>query len=322
MPAGTESNSSTAGDTPGRARTGFLLMLVATTALGLFPSGARIAYQGGASPEAVAVLRHFLTFAFLLLLQRSANRERWWRAAIPSRHRRYASLVLGVILAVFAWSYIASVRYIPVSLAVLLLYTFPAQVVLMTSLAGLERPSPAGLTAITVAFGGVALAVGVQSAPPQPVGIALGLLAGFGLALITVLGSRLTRTPDGRALAAQMAFIATLLTAVAGFLGSSLALPGNPSAWAGFVFAGTASALGTALYFVALPMIGPIQASALSNLEPVIAVLGALLILGEPADAGRIAGIVMVVGAIAVLQWSDRRRAARVRAKGPVPLDR
>lgn len=306
-----------------RARTGLLLMVVATTALGLFPSGARVAYQGGASPVAVAVLRHFLTFVFLLLLLRFAKAGRWWRAAIPSPRQGLAALGLGIILAAFAWSYIAAVRYIPVSLAVLLLYTFPAQVVLMTALTGFERPGPASTLAILAAFGGVALALGLPSAPPHALGIGLGLLAGFGLALITVLGSRLTgSSPDGRALAAQMALVATFLTVAAGAIGPGFALPSGTVAWAGFLFAGAASALGTAVFFVALPLIGPIQASALSNLEPVIAILGAILILGERPAPGQIAGIAMVIGAIALLQRADRRRAARVRADGPGPMDR
>lgn len=285
-------------------------MIAATTFLGLFPLGARVAYAGGGSPESVAVLRHFCTFLFLLSLLRLTGRQAPNEAMVVSSRRHLVSaLGLGSILAIYAWAYVAALRTIPVSLAVLLLYTFPAQVVLVTAIAGIERPGLLRIIAVVSAFGGIALALGAQPSRPDPTGVALGLLAGFGLALITILGARLTGTPAGRVLAVRMALVATLLTAALAVTGPGLALPSTVPAWAGFVFAGMAAALGVSLYLVALPLIGPVQASGLSNLEPVVAIVGAGLFLGETPGAAQMAGIATVVAAIVLLQYADRRRA-------------
>lgn len=72
-----------------------------------------------------------------------------------ARKTMAAAYGLGLVLAVYSWAYIAAVRYIPVSLAVLLLYTFPAQVVVMTVLLG-ERLTPtrlAGIAMVVLALG-------------------------------------------------------------------------------------------------------------------------------------------------------------------------
>lgn len=285
---------------------GLLLMVAATTALGLFPSGARIAYAGGSTPETVAVLRHVLTVLLVGILLSAKGRP---SALLLQRGMLGAALGLGAILAVYSWAYIAAIRYIPVSLAVLLLYTFPAQVVLMLTLFGGERATPVRLLCIGMAFSGVALAVGIDSAGLDWRGLGLGLLAGFGLALITVLLSRATSGTDGRPLTLHLALVATVLTGVFVGMGPGFALPQTPLAWGGFLFAGGAAALGITLYFLALPLIGPVRTSVLSNLEPVVAIAGAVAFLGERPSGGQLVGVVLVLSAIVLQQFADRRVA-------------
>lgn len=290
-----------------RMRTGAALMLVAMTALGLFPTGARFAYAGGSTPETVAVLRHLFTLVFVIALLPAEGGGGRLRTLVLPRRLLPAAVGLGAVLAVYSWAYIAAIAYIPVSLAVLLLYTFPAQVVLMAALLGMERASPLRLFAFAVAFAGVALAVGVNGAAPDPRGIALGLLAAFGLALITVLVARMTGTPDRRAATASFTLAAAVLTAVAALAGPGFALPATASAWGGLIFAGAAAGFGVTLFFVALPLLGPVRTALLSNLEPVVATLGAVAILGERPGATQFAGIMLVLGAIILIQRTDRR---------------
>jgi drug/metabolite transporter (DMT)-like permease len=65
------------------------------------------------------------------------------------------------------------------------------------------------------------------------------------------------------------------------------------------------------LYFAALPFIGAVRAALLANLEPVVAILAAITILGERPSAARFAGIGLVLAAITVLQFFDRRARAK-----------
>ncbi|UCH74115.1 MAG: DMT family transporter [Rhodospirillales bacterium] len=287
-------------------RLGAGLMVVAMTVLGLFPTGARIAYAGGSTPETVAVARHLFTLFFVIALMPTEDGGRRFALALP-RRMWPAAIGLGALLAVYSWAYISAIAYIPVSLAVLLLYTFPAQVVLMTALAGTERATPVRVLALAVAFSGVALAVGVNAAEPDPRGVALGLLAAFGLALVTVLVARLSGMRDRRATTANFALIAAILTAAAVSAGPGFAAPQTATAWTGLIFAGAAAGLGVTLFFIALPLLGPVRTALLSNLEPVVATLGAVAVLGEQPGIGQFAGIVLVICAIVLIQRTDRQ---------------
>ncbi len=277
-------------------------MVVAMTALGLFPTGARLAYAGGSAPETVAVVRHLFTLFFMIALLPVEGDAGRVRALMLPRRLVPAAVGLGALLAAYSWAYIAAVAYIPVSLAVLLLYTFPAQVVLMTAVLGIERASPLRLVAFALAFAGVTLAVGINAADPDPRGVALGLLAAFGLALITVLVSRLSGVKDRRAATTGFTFVAIVLTAGVVLAGPGFALPNSAAAWGGLIFAGAAAGLGVTLFFVALPLLGPVRTALLSNLEPVVATLGAVAILDERLGAAQLIGIAMVLGAILLIQ--------------------
>ena len=301
--------------------TGYGLMVVAMALLGLVPTGARLAYDGGGSPETASVLRHGASFIFvgLALALGARRRAGGFRALALPRRAVIRSIGLGIVLAVFAWAYFAAVRYIPVSLAVLLLYTFPAQAILMTAFLGMERLTRARGAAFAVAFGGVALAVGVGGATPDWRGVGLALLAALGLALTTVLGSRLiSRGVDALALTFYMGLVAAAATATVVAVGPGFAWPTGAVAWGGYLFAGSAAGLGLVLYFLALRLIGPVRASLWSNLEPVVAILAAIAILGERPSPARFAGIALVLAAIGLLYIFDRRAAASRNSAKPV----
>lgn len=289
-----------------RIRLGALLMVAAMTALGLFPTGARFAYAGGSTPETVAVARHLFTLLFVLALLPADDADPSRGLALPWRMIP-ATLGLGSLLALYSWAYIAAIAYIPVSLAVLLLYTFPVQVVVMTAALGMERVSPSRLAAFAVAFVGVALAVGVNAEVPDPRGVALGLLAAFGLALITVLLARMAGMPARRAAIANLTLVAAATTAGVVVAGPGFALPATALAWSGLVFAGAAAGFGVTLFFIALPLLGPVRAALLSNLEPVVATLSAIAVLDERPGAAQFAGIALVFGAIVLIQRADLR---------------
>lgn len=281
------------------------MMVAATTALGLFPIGARFAYEGGGTPETVAALRHFFSMFFITLLVTRTNGDSVWRVPRLPANLWPTVLAMGALLAIFAWAYNAAVNYIPVSLAVLLLYTFPAQVVLISALTGVERATPARALAVAIAFAGVVMAVGMSADSPDWRGIALGLLAGLGLAVLTVIGAKTSGRRDSRSLATIMTAIAAILTVAAIVAGPGFGFPETPRGWIGFGVAAGLAALGFSLYFAVLPLIGAVRAALLSNLEPVVAILGAIAFLGERPGVTQFAGIGLVLAAIVALQLSD-----------------
>ena len=51
-------------------------------------------------------------------------------------------------------------------------------------------------------------------------------------------------------------------------------------------------------YYLALPMIGPVRAAIVANLEPIIAVLMAMFLLNERLGPMQVSGIILIIIAV------------------------
>lgn len=96
---------------------------------------ARICYDYGTNPESILVMR----FAVLLVLLLIWNISRGKSLVLPTKLAA-GSLLVGMTYFIGIGSYLSAVAYLPVSLAVLIFYTFPIVVVIIT--AGLARCWP------------------------------------------------------------------------------------------------------------------------------------------------------------------------------------
>ena len=75
-------------------------------------------------------------------------------------------------------------------------------------------------------------------------------------------------------------------------------LPQTGTGWFGFLSYAVFFGFGMISFFVAIPMIGPVRVSLLSDAEPVVAAGLGIILLGEALAAVQIAGIVLVIGAL------------------------
>jgi len=153
-------------------RLGAVLCLLAAASFALQPLLVRIAFDGGASLLSVGALRFALAAAVLAVLARRALAVVPLRILLPP-------FVLGLTLyGLETGLFFASLERIDVSLASLLMCSYPAIVVAGAVLLGRERASKRRAAALVVALVGVllALAGGVGGAL-DPVGIALALAA-------------------------------------------------------------------------------------------------------------------------------------------------
>ena len=137
---------------------GFLLVLLAAFCYGLQPLFASFAYAGGANPIGLLLARFSIAAAVLLAL---LHRQ---RIGLPSLRLVRQNLLLGVGYGLAALGYYSASRASSVSLAIILVYSFPAFVTLV-SIAWLgERTSLLKLFSLLLALGGVALATGLSLA--------------------------------------------------------------------------------------------------------------------------------------------------------------
>ena len=171
---------------------------------------------------------------------------------------------------------------------------------------GSERLSAVQVGALVLGFAGVALAVGVSGGAIAPAGILLALAAAVSLALNISLSARVMRASGTLTAIAGITsawFLAML--ALRPWTGASL--PTGPAGWFWLAVGTVVFCLSTAAFYGAIALIGGVRTATICNLEPASAAVFAFLILGEALGGMQVLGIVLVVGAILLVQIGDFR---------------
>ena len=205
---------------------------------------------------------------------------------------------MGLLLAWNATGYLSAVKHIKVSMAAALFYTFPLQVAVFSWVMGFEPLSLRRITALSLGFIGVLFVISLGLSEMNIYGIVLALGAGCGVALTSVLFSRVADINNSVALMLWSMVVACLFGWVFTFLLDDFALPHTWGGWNGFLVSMFGFSLSVIAYYLALPMIGAIRAAIVANLEPIIAVLMAMLILQERLGTLQVTGIVLIVTAV------------------------
>jgi drug/metabolite transporter (DMT)-like permease len=275
--------------------TGALLAVLSASCFGVMPVLTKVVYSDGAGPIGVLSVR--FTVAAVLLLGLARLR----RQPLP-RGRQLVTLALlgGVGYVIESLCYFSALTRISAGLAALLLYLYPALVVVLSSVLLRHRPGRLAVGCVVVATVGTALTIG-PVAGGQSAGVLLGLAAAASYAMYIVLSSTAVHGVGPLATSAVvMGACGVVYDALAVATGATL--PSSAGAWtalAGVTVLGTVVAV--AAFFAALPLLGPSDTAVLSTVEPVVSVVVAAVALGETLLSVQVVGGVLVIGAVLVL---------------------
>jgi drug/metabolite transporter (DMT)-like permease len=288
-----------------RSATWLLLLALLAVAVSLAAGhvAARLAFANGVNVMTAATVRSVCA-GLLLLAWLAARRE----AVLPLPPTFKSTMALGLLIAAQTVCIQAAVALMPVTLAILVFYTYPFLTGVAASLLGDERFTPRLAVALLAAFVGLALVLGVE---PQPVS-AWGMLAALGAALTFAAAVVLTpRLAPG--LGAPLRTFYMLATTAAVFVAASAASqafrwPATEAGWIGLAGLTFGYAFGIIGLFLVLPRLGAVQTAFVLNLEPVAVAGIAWLALGEALTSLQIAGAVIVVATVMLFQMSGRKR--------------
>lgn len=204
---------------------------------------------------------------------------------------------------------------ITIALALMLFYTYPALVAAVGVLLGRDRLTPPKLAALVLASAGVLLVlVGSLAATSGITVDLLGVLLGLGAAVSQTVFVTVSRSGFGRLPAAGATLVVLATSAVGGAVfavavggGASLVAPlASHESWPYALFAGVlGAALPSFLFLTAIQRIGGTRTGILMLWEPVVGVVLAALLLGEPLLPLQLAGGGMVIGAALLLQLAS-----------------
>lgn len=212
--------------------------------------------------------------------------------------------VLG--FALFGLLFLAALQRTTVSIAVALLYTAPAFVVLLSALLWRERFGGARVLALLLVLSGVLLVTGAAGSLlrgtavlPLPA-LLFGLGSGFGYALYTlfskIAGERYGSHPS---LFWSFAFAALALGLLASPVSAFVRAPDSTLLLIGLGIVPTL--LPYALYIAALRHLRASSAAMLASIEPAVAATFAAALLGERMEWLQLIGMALVVCAAILL---------------------
>jgi len=285
----------------------------------LWAAGATVAshlFDRGASPLQLTAARAWvgaLGVGAIVLARRSAR-------AAPARTNKLAIIPFGLSIAAANYFYYSAIDRLPVAIAIVIQYTAPGLVVLWASFAQRRRPSRLVVGALGLAFLGVALLAELPLAVARGglrldglgVGFAVGSAIAFAVYVLT--GERL-----GPALGADRTMARGFAVAGAFWL-AVLVTQGRPdtllepSFLPGIAFVTVGATIAPFLLFLwGLGRVGAPRAGIISTLEPVAAAVLAFAFLGQGLSGWQLAGGVLVVVGIGVVQ-AERPQAPEVLA--------
>ena len=280
--------------------------LAAACCFASMTSLAKLAYLGGADPFMVVVAR--CSGAILLSIVLIAVLRR----PLPRRPADWALLALmGMVIAAYSLSYMASVRYIPIGLATLLFYLWPIFVALVTLIARKGRgASRLELAAFPLAFLGLAFAIGPSLGTIDLRGVGLVVLAAIGFATFILVSGGLARRLDGPVVTCVCNLSAVSAILVLGTVLGGLDLPQNASGQVAMLGLGLLFAMGMLFQLAAVARGGAGNMAIFFNLEPLMAIAISAVLLGERLRPEQYLGACLVVGALALSAFARRRAMA------------
>jgi drug/metabolite transporter (DMT)-like permease len=284
-------------DGDARRRHGLALAATSASLFSLNTVCARTAFDAGANATAGNAARFAFAaavFGLLLVLRRGGAR-------LSGRHR-LAAAGLAVPVALSSFGYLGAVEYIPVSTAVLVVYTYPIWVGLIARLTRGEPLGGARVVAIFLAFAGVAIALDVHAgAMPDTRGLALAALAAIGMASMILGSGRLVRDIDPGAVNFYLAVAAAGIFAVL-LLAGDPHLPHGAAGHLGFAGLLVTFPLAQLALLAAVDRAGPVVTAVVMNVEPLITIGLAVILLGEHVSVVQLGGAALVVAAIAIMR--------------------
>lgn len=292
-----------------REREGLLWIMLAAAGFSVMPTLVKLTYLHSTfEPMDIAIWRFMLAapimWALVLLKGRSARSD--FGQSLPKARLLFIGGIISaaVLAAFFALDRLQASTYI------VLLYSYPAMVALLSRLMG-DAIRRRTWLALGMALIGVALTVPNLSSATDAdaLGVGLALLNAAIIAIYYMLTRRALEGVVDVSRASAVMMLGTLVIMLMLILVRGLQFPQNPQTVLLLIGIGI---FGTVLPVIgvniAVQRIGAAQASLVSTVEPIMSMVISMLILGEMIFAMQWLGAALIVGSVIALQLRPRNR--------------
>jgi drug/metabolite transporter (DMT)-like permease len=289
--------------------TGALLVAASAAGFATLAIFIKFAYAAGASTITILAWRFTLAAVCLALLLKG----RGISLALDSRLLKQLVLLGGLGYGSMSMLFALSIKYVPASLAGMLLYTYPALVSILSFFIGDERYTWQKGLALAVCFSGLFLVLGVSFDNVSILGFVFGLGSALVYSVYIVISNRILKNTDPLVTTTYVCASAAVVFALSGLATDSLNWTLPLDGWLAIIgIALLATIVGIVGFFAGMSRIGAINASIISTLEPVITVLLSVALLHEKITPLQVGGGVLILGSILFLQlWAGKSQSTQ-----------
>lgn len=286
---------------------GYTLAVLGSASYGLNPLFALPLYDIGVSPMNVLFYRYIISallMGFWIIIRKGSFRLTMKEAML--------TFVMGLMFAASSVSLFYSFKFIDAGLASVILFTYPLFVALLSWLVFHEHMSRGTFLCIVVALFGICLLdQGSTSGGINITGMSLAVLSGLTYAFYLIGANRsVMKTMDASKLSFYTLFFGTIMFFIANDFGQDLIILPNAKAWSdAFGLSIFPTIISLVLITRAIHLIGSTPTSIIGALEPITALFISLTVFGGVLTGMNIVGIMMILGAVVFMIYSNNKRA-------------
>ena len=279
-----------------KASIGIFFALATALGLGAITTQAKIIYSDGGNALTVMLVRFListLVFGLLICIRRDSFKV--------ERQLILNLVLIGVVWSIAMICYLLSVESISVSLAVLILYAYPVLVLIYAMLRKQLKPSTRLLSIFMLAFIGLYLALSSGEIKLSTMGLVLAGLASIGAAITFIKGATVAPLINPLLMTFWVSLIGLIIIIPIAY--SQFSLPKSTSGLLALFTATLFYMVAVLCQFQALARLPAAAPAFILNLEPVISILLAVLVLNEYLNSLQWLGVALVISVLLVSIW-------------------
>jgi probable blue pigment (indigoidine) exporter len=271
--------------------------LIAATSFGITDTISKIVFASGADVLTLALFRGFVGLAIMFVYLRVGPKS------LPQTSQtRRIQLGLGILFAGIIYGIFKALELVPVSIAILTYFVYPLLTGIAGAIFGIDKLTWRGAAAALAAFFGLLLMI---KAHPQEIaltGIAFGLFAAFCRVALLLIARAKLNDADPRLTTWNSLISSTILFGVAALATINWHNPQTTIGWAAIILVSIATAIATLTIFMSTARIGPFRTALIMNLEPLLATILSVPLLGEMITPMQAFGGAIMLAALVAFQ--------------------
>jgi drug/metabolite transporter (DMT)-like permease len=212
---------------------------------------------------------------------------------------------------IFIVAYVVAVNETSMAVACVLMYTFPAFIILFSAIFLKEKVTKKKIAVMLMVFVGCVMVSGIFDGEVRnftTFGLLCGLFSGISFAFYSMASKALMKKYSTETILFYMFVISSVFFIFTGHPTQVVAKTTQHGAWGWMIsFALAISFVPYIIYLKGLTVISASEAGIIASIEPIVSTIAGILLFGESINLLKVCGIAVVVIAIAYMNMPERK---------------